>query len=564
MEKKYVLLEETIDTDVLVVGAGGGGLTAAITASDCGARVTLCEKGNARRSGGITGGNDHFLCYIPEIHGPALRKSFIKGIQDMGMADEDVVAEWIDRSYETVRKWESWGANIKTNGHYEFVGQSWPGTRGKLGEAGKTDRKAIHFSDDKLCAKLEKQARERNINIMNRIMITELLKNSDGHISGAIGISTREPRIFIFRTKSVIFNTGGIETRLYPYPHVITYGMAQPGTGDGIMMAYRAGAEVYNAEFHNRQVSLRFGPYAGKGTWIGVVRDSEGKPIAPPYLTRPDAEVGDPSIGNAEAFDHAGAMGKGPVWIDPREISEEDESYMRWGFQSEALHSFLKWVDREKIAIRKTRFEFAPRQPRVLIQARIDTNFQTRVDGLYAIPHKLLSLSAVGGMVAGEAAAKEVKNTRPSDIVEHQAKVQNLKHRYEEILNREGLQYADWRETQWAIWQIMQCYALPPNRTEKTLMAGYNQLNRLKKQVQQILKAKDPHDLYHCLEVINLLDIAELVILAVNERKESRGQARRLDYPFTNPQLNKLLLITQKDERPTFRWEKPRQLSGME
>ena len=89
-------------------------------------------------------------------------------------------------------------------------------------------------------------------------------------------------------------------------------------------------------------------------------------------------------------------------------------------------------------------------------------------------------------------------------------------------------------------------------------MAGYNQLLKLRDQTHQILKANNQHDLYHCLEVLNLMDAAELVLLAVNERKESRGQARRQDYPFTDPMLNKLLVIAQKDGKPTFRWESPR------
>jgi succinate dehydrogenase/fumarate reductase flavoprotein subunit len=563
MQQMKDLQEEKIDTDILVVGAGGGGLTAAITAADCGARVTLCEKGNARRSGGITGGNDHFLCYIPQIHGPNLRDSFIKGLVGQSMADEDVIATWIDRSYDALQKWESWGANMKTEGHYEFVGQTWPGTSGKLGEPGKTDRRALHFSDDQLCIKLEKQVRDREIRIMNRVMVTELLQDSSGRVVGAVGISTREPKLIVFQAKSVIFNTGGVDmTRLYPAPHLIGYSMAQPGTGDGDIMAYRAGADLHNAEFYNQQISIRFGPYAGKGTWVGVVRDSEGKPIAPPYLMEPDTEIGDPSIGNADAFDHVWTMGKGPVWMDPRQISEDDERYMRWGFKSEALHAFLKWVEREKIDIRKTRFEFSPRQPYTLMQARINADFRTTVEGLYAIPRKLLSFSAVGGMVAAEAAAKYVKSIEFSNLDNQHDRVVQLKQQCEQLLSRGGLQFADWREAQWAIWQVMHCYALPAQRTENTLMAGYNQLLRLRECAHRILKADNQHDLYHCLEVLNLIDIAELVLLAINERKESRNRARRLDYPFTNPLLDKFLIITQKEGKPSFRWEKPRRIAG--
>jgi succinate dehydrogenase/fumarate reductase flavoprotein subunit len=556
------LRQEVITADILVVGGGAGGLMAAITAAEHGSNVILCEKGNARRSGGIGSGNDHFMCYIPHIHGPALRRKFISDMLTMGMFDEDLVAKFVDRTYEVVQKWESWGANMKTNDHYEYVGQTWPGTSGKMGEPGKTNRKALHFSDDKLCVKLEKQARDRKIRIMNRVMISELLRDANGRVVGAIGISTREPEFYVFKTKNIVFNTGGVNpNRLYPSPNVIGYSMAELGTGDGEIMAYKIGADLQNGEFCNRQVSMRFGPWNGKGTWIGVVRDSSGMPIAPPYLSKPDAETGDPAIHNSDAIDHIWETGRGPVWMDPRGISEEDERYMRWGFESEAMHQFLRWADQEKIDIRKTRFEFTPRQMGTQLEIRIDINFKTSVEGLYSIFHRLLPWSAVGGLVAGEAAAKEVQYLKYSNLDGHADKISKLKQRYEELLNRKGQQYGDWREVQWALLQVMHCYALPPHRTENTLMAGYNQLLRIKELANKILRADNPHDLYHSIEVLNLMDIAELVLLAVNERKESRGQARRQDYPFTNPSLNQFLVITQKNCKPTFRWEKPSRLS---
>ena len=52
MTARKLLSEEMIKTDVLVVGAGTGGMMAAIGAADSGAQVILCEKGCARRSGG--------------------------------------------------------------------------------------------------------------------------------------------------------------------------------------------------------------------------------------------------------------------------------------------------------------------------------------------------------------------------------------------------------------------------------------------------------------------------------------------------------------------------------
>jgi succinate dehydrogenase/fumarate reductase flavoprotein subunit len=561
MNKKR-LQEERINTDVLVVGAGTGGMMAAIGATDGGARVILCEKGSARRSGGIRGGNDHFLCWIPEIHGPLNQESVRRSWMIFGTTpfDRDVIKKIQELSYSVVQKWESWGINMKTNGHYEFTGHDFPGSSGKMGEPSKTTRCWLHFSDYKLSTKLFKQVRDRNVKIIDRVMITEILKDSRGRVAGAVGISTREPKLFIIQAKSVVYNTGGVgATRMYPSPRVIEYSMAEPETGDGDIMAYRAGADIIDAEFGRRHVSVVFGPFWGQASWIGVIRDSEGKPIAPPYLTKPDAEVGDVSAANTAAYDRVWSMGKGPVWMDTRQLTKEDEQYMRWGFESEGMQPFVSWLEQEKIDLGKSRFEFGPTQTLVPMHARVDTNFRTTVEGLYSTLRPGLSRSATSGMVAGESAAEYAGKDKLTGLENQGNKISKIKERYEEILNREGTQFADWREAQWALWQVMDCYALPSRRSESTLMAGYSQLLRIREKANRILKAGNQHDLYHCLEVLNLMDIAELVLLAVNERKESRGEARRLDYPFPNPMLdNKIMVVTMKNGRPAFSWEEAR------
>jgi len=366
----------------------------------------------------------------------------------------------------------------------------------------------------------------------------------------------------VFQAKSVVVNKGGVfYTRLYPTTNLIGFNGAEPGTGEGVMMAYRAGASLHDAELTGRQCSLRFNTLNGKGTWIGVARDAEGKPIGPPYLEKPDRLLGEAAMGNAEAINHAWGTGKGPVWMDPRGISKEDEQYMRWGFQSEGMQAFLAWVDDENIDLSDTRFEFREQQIGSNIRARVDVNGRTSVAGLLFISPGSLSESAVYGMVTGMAAAEDSKDAKTPDLTGLQSSIQEAKRRYEELLDRKGPQYADWHEAQWAIWQIMYCYANPPHRTENTLKAGYNQLLRLRNLAGKTLKASNPHELYHCLEVLNLMDVAELVLLAVMERKESRGQSIRQDYPFVNPMLNKHLLITNRDGKPCFSWEKPRRIS---
>ena len=61
--------EEKKRCDVLCVGGGIAGLMAAIKARELGANVTVADKSNTLRSGAAGAGNDHFQCYIPEVHG---------------------------------------------------------------------------------------------------------------------------------------------------------------------------------------------------------------------------------------------------------------------------------------------------------------------------------------------------------------------------------------------------------------------------------------------------------------------------------------------------------------
>jgi len=77
--KQHAREEAVVETDVLCIGGGIAGLMAAIRATELGAKVTVVEKGNALCSGRGGVGNDHFMCYIPEVHGSDM-DTFIHGV----------------------------------------------------------------------------------------------------------------------------------------------------------------------------------------------------------------------------------------------------------------------------------------------------------------------------------------------------------------------------------------------------------------------------------------------------------------------------------------------------
>ena len=99
---------ERVETDVLCVGGGIAGLMAAIRAKEFGANVIVADKGNTLTSGAGGAGNDHFVCYIPEVHGPDI-KLFIKEVMcgQMGpmcqMLGPAQMEFWISKTSEILR-----------------------------------------------------------------------------------------------------------------------------------------------------------------------------------------------------------------------------------------------------------------------------------------------------------------------------------------------------------------------------------------------------------------------------------------------------------------------------
>jgi succinate dehydrogenase/fumarate reductase flavoprotein subunit len=88
-------------------------------------------------------------------------------------------------------------------------------------------------------------------------------------------------------------------------------------------------------------------------------------------------------------------------------------------------------------------------------------------------------------------------------------------------------------------------------RSEGKLREGMRRLGSLRRVFLPQLMAKNPHYLMRCLECRNIIDVAELHIQACLERKETRGQHIRIDYPESNPALDDLFTYQRMEEGKT-------------
>ena len=536
--------EKKIQTDVLCVGAGIAGLMAGIRAAEKGARVVLAEKGHARYSGRGRGGNDHFWCYIPEIHGNDVNefmKECLKGPKLKTMQSgtaSNVLRVFLEKSLDIVKLWDQWGIPMKYQGRWEFAGHSFPGDiLTHLKYEGRDQKKV-----------LIQKAREKGAEIVNRIMVFDLLRDKD-RIIGALGIDTREEVLVVFEAKSVILGTGCLD-RLYP-PPTPAWMASIPGnltlTGDGRAMAYRSGAEIVSPEMVKRHVGPRYFSRFGQATWIGVLRDPHDNPIGP-YVTKPHRLYGDmtPEV-RGVYLEEFMKTGRGPVYMDGRGISEADYEYMMHWMWHEGNAPLTDYMKEEGIDFRKHPIEFQAYH--IIPEGKIGINekAETSVPGLFSAGDESMggiSCAATYGWIAGQNAADYAGGVSLSEDKDIRTEIDKKSAMIQSISSRE--EGADWKEVNIALQQLMQDYA-GMLRSETMLTAGLTYLRRMRKKVDRTLLARNRWELTRCLETLNLMDLGELVLISANARKESRALHQRADYPLTDPVMDGKEIIVRKE-----------------
>ncbi len=245
------LSQETIKTDVLIIGGGLAGCMAAIRASEIvgGENVLIAEKAHIRRSGNAATGVDHTWSYMPEFHQPmgfTLEQMVEDHVTAMGeLQDQNILYTIASTISHRIKDMEKWGFPVKTNGEWNYV-KKIHRVPTFLHWAGRDQKKMF-----------AKQVSRRGVKVLNRVDISDLLQ-SDGEIVGAVGFGIREPSFYTILAKSTVITTGGI-ARLFPSPSSWEFNRATHPhcTGDGVAMAYRAGAEVAGLEFLYRHTGRR-------------------------------------------------------------------------------------------------------------------------------------------------------------------------------------------------------------------------------------------------------------------------------------------------------------------
>lgn len=535
-----IITKEPLECDVFVAGGGVGGLMAAIAAADKGAKVILAEKANTKRSGCGATGTDHFLCYIPEIHGsdPGAFIAEMELSQVGGKSDMNIVRRYASESFDRVRDWDRWGIPMRPHGDWEFNGHAMPGhLRIWLKYAGQNQKPV-----------LTKQALKRGVEILNHHPFTDLITNEEGRVIGAmcLDLTDEEPKIQVIRAKSVVLATGG-GGRLYGSKYMgwmFNVAMCPASTYTGRAAAFRAGARLVNMDSFGAPAGCTFFNRGGKATWIGIYSDMDGKPLGP-FATKPTKEYGD-MAGDIwrEMFTIQRAKGE-PVFMNCTEASDEDLDFMLWGLENEGNSATLQYLKEEGFDFRRHMVEFTKKGQSLSAGCGIDINdeAETTLKGLYAAGDETGSFradlggAAVIGHIAGRNAARHAKTAEIEPAEESPIVAERAEHYTKIFTNERDCSTPDWKEVNIGIQQVMSEYCGMDVQSDRLLTTGLQHLKRIQRKAEN-MHCDDTHTFLRCLETEDIALIGEIVINSVLERKESRGNKKRVDHPYTNTLLN--------------------------
>jgi succinate dehydrogenase / fumarate reductase flavoprotein subunit len=541
--------------DVLIIGAGLAGQRAALAAAQNGASVGIVSKVHPVRSHSVAAAGGINAALNPEDTWESHAFDTVKGSDYLG--DQDAIEIMTREAPEEILWLEHAGVTF----HRDDAGHL--GTRAFGGASAARTYYVADITGQAILHVLYEQLMKHHeqLDRFEEWFTVDLLRDDDGHCTGAICRNLRDGHLEVFNAKAVILASGGAGQVYKP----TTNGLIV--TGDGIAQGFRIGARLQDMEMVQYHPTTLAGNgllitegARGEGAWLLNARGERFmETYAPNKLELASRDV----VSRAEQTEINEGRGfpDGTVALDITKVPRRRTL--------EALREIVN-IGRDYAGVDITRepIHIRPGNHYIMGGVKTDIHGQTNVPGLYAAGevacvsvHGANRLGAnslldtlVFGRRSGEHAALNrsrhttMPSTRPVRLEETERYIRS-------IVRREpgGRRIAAIKDE---LGETMNQY-VAVFRDAEGLAKAHEVVGRLKEEAAKAAiddrGAVFNQDVIAAIELGYMLDVAETTIISAEERKESRGAHFRLDFPERNDsEWLKHIDISQNGDGPSI------------
>ncbi len=537
---------KTISTDVLIIGSGGAGSRAAIEVDDAGLKATIVSKGLSFRSGCTGMAEGGYNAVFKTVDKDDSIEAHIKDTMKGGsyLNDKELVEILVNESPKRLIDLENYGALFDRQESGEIDQRPF---------GGQTYRRTCYQGDRtgaELLNALKEEIIKRGIDCIEEVMVTSLVTDNN-QVIGATGLDLKDSSLIYFKAKSVILASGGAG-QLYP----VTSNTFQKN-GDGFAIAYRAGANLVDMEQIQFHPTGMVAPESKKGVLVteavraegGKLINSEGERFmskyAPEKMELATRDVVARSI-YQEIIEGRGTD-NGGVYLD---ISHLDDDYI-----DEKLETMVLQFDNVGVDIKHEPIEVAPTAHHFMGGVKINPDASTSLENLYGagevcggvhganrLGGNALADTQVFGKIAGVSASQAAKG---SELKTNDEQVKAEASRIESLIKKGSIKPQEFKNNiKKLMWEKVAIV-----RDEKTLNEALKELLDMQKDLEDLDvsdKTQYNTDLVTALEVINMVDICILSVKSAILRRESRGAHYRSDFPETNDEWKKSIVMNKE------------------
>jgi L-aspartate oxidase len=531
--RRYLVPVDTVSTqqlftDCLVIGSGIAGLRAALEAAEY-CNVTLVCKNKLENSntwdaqGGIASvlRNEDSI----ESHVADTLKT------GCGLCDEQVVRQVVTEGPKLIKQLSEWGTEFDLeNNHIATTlegGHSYPRVAHVHGDS--TGRGIAE-------ALIKKVQNSSGINVIEDFYAIDLLTNDEGECVGVLGSRNNTEMLILWSTNTILA-TGGTG-RLYretTNPKV--------ATGDGLAMAYRAGAKLTDLEFIQFHPTTLYIAGASRALITETLRGEGAKLVDMDKIPFMDqyhelAELAPRDIVSRAILDRMLKTGATHVYLDVRHFDKQHFA-KRFPLITELCENFDIDISKDLIPVR-------PSAHYMVGGVKIDTEGRTNIPNLYACgevsctglhgANRLGSNSLLEGVVFGKTAGANAGESSATNM--NYLRYKKMKNPVA-VSDRSRLDTNDVLNSLRALmWRNVGIVRQAPRLEEAQEIIGFWQRYVMDK----------VFDTPFGWECQNMLTVAQLMAQAAEKRAESRGVHFRSDYPETNDAEYKKHFDIKRDE----------------